>query len=362
MELMSGGDLYTLLERKGKVNESKARSFVQQIVAGLAHCHCLNICHRDIKLENLLMDSDNNVKICDFGFARVCKDGEFCKTMCGTPAYCAPEVLGNEIYYGAAADIWSLGVVLYCLLVGKLPFEEVNTAALYTKAMKRCYNEPRHVSTAVKQLLRRMLDPNPVTRITIDEIQSTAWFKRKLPAYIQQHLVIKEDVSLALIEKCRTLKYFTPRAESPDLLSQLLAKQGSFYLCYELLKIEQDQAVITEARAAAKAGERYYSFDAQPQRILGISRASTPLDWTYGLDVTREVLAKLKPIMKSLGSTLLRFTKNQISVEAALHKFVTALYISETGLVVDFKYTEGSVMGFFDHAASVIVRRDTTLA
>lgn len=355
MEYMAGGDLYTLLERKGKVRESEARCFFQQIVAGLAHCHSLNICHRDIKLENLLLDSDNNVKLCDFGFARMCSDGNFCKTMCGTPNYCAPEVLAHENYYGAAADVWSLGIVLYALLVGSLPFDDVNLSSLYAKASIGCYSEPRHVTATAKTLLRKMLNPNPVTRITLEDIQATAWFRRKLPAYIQQHLVTKEAIDVGLVEKGYALKYFSSRIDCAELLSQLALKKGSFYLSYELLKTEQDRVAITNARAEVKLDERAISLSSPSVRIqISRSQAGTSQDWSYGISLPTTALSKVKPTMEASGMTLERFSKNQFSVAASSYKFEATLYTTEAERVIDFKYTGGSYMNFFDKAASVV--------
>mmetsp|Transcript_15709 Transcript_15709/g.28688 ORF Transcript_15709/g.28688 Transcript_15709/m.28688 type:complete len:466 (+) Transcript_15709:4590-5987(+) len=357
MEYMSGGDLYTLLERKVKIKESEARTLLQQIVAGLAHCLSLNICHRDIKLENLLLDSDNNVKICDFGFARVCPDGDFCKTMCGTPNYCAPEVLANENYYGSASDIWSLGVVLYALLVGRLPFEDVNVSSLYAKASKGSYSEPRHVSNSVKHLIRQMLDPNPATRITLDEVQAHAWFKRKLPFYIKQHLVIKEDIDETAVEKCKALKYFSSRDDNQVLADQIIKKQGSFYISYELLRTEQDRALITEARTSVKteSADRSGSYSSTPLKpIARRSQANTPRDWMYGLNILRSAMGDLVPLMTRLGVSLQRLSKNKLAAKAATYKHETALYTTANDYVIDFKFTEGNLMHFLDHASSVV--------
>jgi serine/threonine protein kinase len=353
MEYMSGGDLYTLLERKSKLKESEVRRLGQQIVAGLTHCYSLGVSHRDIKLDNLLLDSSNNVKLADFGFARVCNDGDFCKTMCGTPNYIAPEVIANQDYDGAAADIWSLGVVLYALLVGRLPFEDVNLSSLFAKTSRGGYMQPKNVSSAVRGLIRQMLDPNPVTRITYAELQVHPWFTKKLPYYIQHHLVLSLEIDHSLVEKCSSLKYFNSRAEDLSLITQVIRKYGSFYVTYEILKTEQDRLLITEACGQGKTQDQA---PAANKLDAGKRHAGeTPHDWSYGLRTSFEQLKLVGPAVQSLSMMVQRVGTNKLRLESETHQGESVIYSTERSNVVDFKYTGGSIMHFLDQASTIAV-------
>ncbi|KAJ1674271.1 Protein kinase, partial [Spiromyces aspiralis] len=112
----AGGELFNYIVEHGKMSESEARRFFQQIISAVEYCHRRNIVHRDLKPENLLLDPFENVKIADFGLSNIMKDGEFLKTSCGSPNYAAPEVINGKLYAGPEVDVWSCGVILYVML------------------------------------------------------------------------------------------------------------------------------------------------------------------------------------------------------------------------------------------------------
>ena len=128
------------------------------------------VVHRDLKPENLLLDAEGNVKIGDFGLSNIMADGEFLKTSCGSPNYAAPEVISGKLYAGPEVDVWSCGVILYALLCGTLPFDDSNVSNLFKKIKNGYFRIPSHLSPAVTDLLQRMLQVNPVKRITIQQI------------------------------------------------------------------------------------------------------------------------------------------------------------------------------------------------
>jgi carbon catabolite-derepressing protein kinase len=113
--------------------EHQTRRFFQQLISGIEYSHRLKIVHRDLKPENVLLDDDLNVKIADFGLSNEIKDGDFLKTSCGSPNYAAPEVIRGGLYTGPEIDVWSAGVILYVMLCGRLPFEDDDVQALFTK-------------------------------------------------------------------------------------------------------------------------------------------------------------------------------------------------------------------------------------
>lgn len=126
--------------------------------------------HRDLKPENLLLDEDNNIKLIDFGLANSMKDGSSLQTACGSPNYAAPELISGQSYGGQEVDIWSCGVILYAMVCGSLPFDDQEFAALFQKIKEGKYFLPNYVSENVRDLINRMLQPNPVKRIKLKEI------------------------------------------------------------------------------------------------------------------------------------------------------------------------------------------------
>lgn len=181
----AGGELFDYIVTNGKMRESEARRFFQQIICAVEYCHRHKIVHRDLKPENLLLDDDLNVKIADFGLSNIMTDGNFLKTSCGSPNYAAPEVINGKLYAGPEVDVWSCGVILYVLLVGRLPFDDEHIPSLFAKISKGNYALPNFVSKGAANVIARCLATNPVYRATIEEIRQDPWFKQDLPPYLQ---------------------------------------------------------------------------------------------------------------------------------------------------------------------------------
>lgn len=181
----AGGELFDYIVQHGKMQEDKARRFFQQIICAVEYCHRHKIVHRDLKPENLLLDTDLNVKIADFGLSNIMTDGNFLKTSCGSPNYAAPEVINGKLYAGPEVDVWSCGVILYVLLVGRLPFDDDHIPSLFAKIAKGSYVVPSYMSNGASSLIRKMLAVNPVYRVSIEEIRQDPWFLKDLPAYLK---------------------------------------------------------------------------------------------------------------------------------------------------------------------------------
>ena len=171
-------DLLGFIRKREKLSEKISKIIFIQIIQGLKYMHKFNIVHRDIKLDNLLLDLSNTIKICDFGVSKVLKSpDEIMYDQCGTPAYIAPEVFGSSGYKGFSCDIWSLGVTLYYMLKGEQPFKGKNLEELKKNIFGQKYNKIEFISEEAGDLLDKMLKKNPEERITLDEIFNHKWIK-----------------------------------------------------------------------------------------------------------------------------------------------------------------------------------------
>ncbi|XP_042989643.1 CBL-interacting serine/threonine-protein kinase 1-like isoform X2 [Carya illinoinensis] len=181
LEYVTGGELFDRIASKGRLKENVGRKVFQQLIDAVSYCHTKGVFHRDLKLENVLIDARGNIKISDFGLSALPQhlrgDG-LLHTTCGSPNYIAPEILANRGYDGATSDIWSCGVILYVILTGQLPFDDRNLAVLYQKIFKGDTQIPTWLSPGAQKLIRRILDPNPLTRITTEDIKADEWFKQ----------------------------------------------------------------------------------------------------------------------------------------------------------------------------------------
>ncbi|EGR28347.1 protein kinase domain protein [Ichthyophthirius multifiliis] len=166
MEYIGNNSLYQYLKNKKK-NQLliyDVKKIFRQIIQGVDYIHQKNVCHRDIKLENLLLDDDLNIKIIDFGFAVCSPHDRKLNSFCGTPSYMAPEIIKKVEYSGQKVDIWSCGIVLYILVCGKFPFKGYDEKDLYRKILKNNYQIPSFVDNQTKTLLKKLLSQNPEDR------------------------------------------------------------------------------------------------------------------------------------------------------------------------------------------------------
>jgi serine/threonine protein kinase len=177
IELCAGGDLLNYVRRRRRLKEDVAKCLFKQIIESLAYCHCKNILHRDIKLDNILLDADGDVKICDFGVGKIVKKGEKMTEQCGTPAYIAPEILLDKGYYGFGVDIWSAGVVLYAMLYGTVPFKANNMSELQSIIIKAKYSLKEDISLEARDLLRGMMEKDPNKRLSVSQILQHKWLE-----------------------------------------------------------------------------------------------------------------------------------------------------------------------------------------
>ncbi|XP_063379484.1 uncharacterized protein LOC134666262 [Cydia fagiglandana] len=174
MEYCSGGELYDYLSQKKVLQEDEARRLFRQIATAVYYCHIHKICHRDLKLENVLLDDTGSAKIADFGLSNVFKETSLLSTFCGSPLYASPEIVKGTPYIGPEVDCWSLGVLLYTLVYGAMPFDGSNFKRLVRQISNGDYYEPKSPSTA-SPLIRDMLTVDPLKRADIVYICDHSW-------------------------------------------------------------------------------------------------------------------------------------------------------------------------------------------
>ncbi|KAG6725698.1 hypothetical protein I3842_02G044900 [Carya illinoinensis] len=235
LQFVGGGELFDQIAKHRRLKEDEARRYFQQLINAVDYCHSRGVYHRDLKPENLLLDSYGVLKVSDFGLSAISqhvREDGLLHTTCGTPNYVAPEVLNDKGYDGTAFDIWSCGVILFVLMAGYLPFDEPNLAVLYKKICKADFTCPSYFSIGAKKLIKRILDPNPLTRITIPEILEDEWFKKGYKAAYseEQQNVNLDDVDAVFNDSEEHL--VTERKERPVSMNafELISMSQGFSL------------------------------------------------------------------------------------------------------------------------------------
>lgn len=177
LEYAGGGDLLQIIKYRGRLTEEEAKGIFFQVIGAVKACHLAGIVHRDVKLDNILLNSDmTEIKLCDFGVSRFAKAGEIVKEQCGTPAYLAPEIIADQGYEPFYVDLWSMGVLLYAMLSATVPFKAKNLPDLHKLVLRGKYEIPQYFSSEATDLIGKMLNPVPQLRISLDDMKKHSWF------------------------------------------------------------------------------------------------------------------------------------------------------------------------------------------
>ncbi|CAN8326700.1 unnamed protein product [Cochlearia groenlandica] len=271
MELVRGGELFAKVS-KGRLREDVARVYFQQLISAVDFCHSRGVYHRDLKPENLLLDEEGNLKVTDFGlsaFTEHLKQDGLLHTTCGTPAYVAPEVILKKGYDGAKADLWSCGVILFVLLAGYLPFQDDNLVNMYRKIYRGDFKCPGWLSSDARRLVTKLLDPNPSTRITVDKVMDSSWFKKQSSRSKTEPIIAVESV--AEITEDLDLSVHKSKEESETLNAfHIIALSEGFDLSPLFEEKKKDEkremrfatsrpasSVISSLEEAARDGNKY---------------------------------------------------------------------------------------------------------
>eukprot|EP00811_Abedinium_folium_P034932 NODE_7770_length_1551_cov_10.393961.p1 GENE.NODE_7770_length_1551_cov_10.393961~~NODE_7770_length_1551_cov_10.393961.p1 ORF type:complete len:357 (+),score=67.31 NODE_7770_length_1551_cov_10.393961:92-1162(+) len=179
MEYVNGGELFSYLRKEGRLKNDSARFYASEIVLALGYLHSLHIAYRDLKPENLLIDSRGNIKVTDFGFAKIVEDRTW--TLCGTPEYLAPELIQSK-GHGQAVDWWALGILIFEMLAGHPPFYDDNPFGIYQKVLQARVDFPRHLDLKAKDLIKRFLTHDRAKRFGClrngaEDVKKHKWFR-----------------------------------------------------------------------------------------------------------------------------------------------------------------------------------------
>ncbi|TMW62805.1 hypothetical protein Poli38472_005423 [Pythium oligandrum] len=292
MECVDGGSLYDLLKRQPhqKLTEAHAKRLFAQLCAALAALHAQNIIHRDLKLENILLDEHARPRIIDFGFSQIestRSDGRDAvasavKNFCGTPSYMAPEVVSCKRYDGKRVDVWSLGVLLYVLLCGKFPFQGQSIHQLYQNIRATSLAFPSSLSKDVQHLLQGILVVDPAQRFTLSEIQDHSW----LHTMFQSEILAQEHAFTALMawqeahDVLRTALDL-PKDETNDTKGSKPRKGGSALVFLLLLRVEKQffaqfvkKTASTQSIQLPTAPVTSITHKQQLEQLIGLVRSS----------------------------------------------------------------------------------------
>ncbi|XP_030376189.1 serine/threonine-protein kinase MARK2-like [Scaptodrosophila lebanonensis] len=205
MEYASRGELFDHLVKNGRMRERDARVIFRQLVSAIQYCHSKFVVHRDLKAENLLLDQNMNIKIADFGFGNTYDPKSQLETFCGSPPYAAPELFMGRKYAGPEVDAWSLGVVLYTLVSGSLPFDGGTLKELRERVLRGKYRVPYYISMDCEQLMRKFLVLNPAKRTTLTAVMSDKWINTgydetdQLRAYREKPMELDDAIRVEML-------------------------------------------------------------------------------------------------------------------------------------------------------------------
>ena len=238
MEYCEGGDIMNYILNRKRLTEFESLKYFHQLINALYYLHSQNIAHRDIKIDNLLLDSNFDLKLIDFGLSTKYKDDELLNQPCGTIVYAAPEVLNYQDYHGMLADVWSCGIVLYGMLSGFLPFGDSDDEINKKKILEGRIKMPSYFSEGAKNLLRHMLDVNPLTRYTLEDIMQHPWFNKKkfkiIPGIIVGINWIPVDEKI--LDLCVSYNLDRDKVKNSIIYNKFNAESAIYYLLVQKMK------------------------------------------------------------------------------------------------------------------------------
>nr|CAH8852888.1 unnamed protein product [Trichobilharzia regenti] len=294
LEYLPGGELFDYILQKEHLSEVEARVIFRQIVSAIGYIHTKGFAHRDLKPENILLDNDQNVRIIDFGLCAKGNNLSMLNTFCGSFAYVAPEVLANKEYSGSAADIWSMGVILYALLCGRLPFDPTKPEELPQTIGKGLFAVPDGLSKTSRHLLNQMICVDPKKRIKMDDLRRHPWVVEGFmghPVDLDEEKIPMSPLNMQIVAEI-TAYTRIPKVE----LARMLQKRPydyimATYMIIESVLEEEDVFIRLQRRsngpstALPPPSRRHYTLSCrqfQSDKISVSAPTSTPLPCSGG--------------------------------------------------------------------------------
>ncbi|OHT13330.1 CAMK family protein kinase [Tritrichomonas foetus] len=222
LENCKNGELFKRIVAEGAFMEDEIKRIFRQIIEGTRFIHQHNIAHRDLKPENILLNENNVPKICDFGLCHITSPVTLLSTPCGSPFYAPPEIISNKEYDGKKADIWSLGVVLYTMATGSLPWTEVNQTKLFSQITNAIFQIPLHLSCNLQQLIKSMINKDPSKRPNCEQILASQFLSDEQ----EDHNDSSFDIRFFLEKRSRSSYVFSNlNSKKPDLVKTRIFKE-----------------------------------------------------------------------------------------------------------------------------------------
>ncbi|KAF2759301.1 Pkinase-domain-containing protein [Pseudovirgaria hyperparasitica] len=273
LEYCPGDELYNYLLKSGAMEPVKVQKIFTQLVGAVSYVHNKSCVHRDLKLENILLDKHENVKLVDFGFTREYEGkASYLQTWCGTVCYSAPEMLKGEKYAGEKVDVWSLGIILYALLAGELPFDEDDESATKVKILKDEPSYPDTFPPAAKDLISQLLSKRPILRPSLADILQNPWLAEHAP---QQQAILKLQQPAPFttdIEKETLQRMRSAGVDIDTVIENVLAQRCDPMAGWWALLIEKEE------RKAKRKERKRREREAEAKSLRRLSAASSALD------------------------------------------------------------------------------------
>jgi len=270
---VTGDELYNYLLNKGALEPAKVQKIFTQLVGAVSFIHGKSCVHRDLKLENVLLDKHENVKLVDFGFTREYEGkSNYLQTWCGTVCYSAPEMLKGEKYAGEKVDVWSLGIILYALLVGELPFDDDDETVTKMKILKEEPKYPENFPPQAKELCHSLLSKRPILRPTLADILQNPWLSEHAPRQ-QEILKLQQPAPFSTDLEKEVLQRMHAAGVDIDLvIENVLAQRCDALAGWWALLLEKEE------RKAKRRERKRREREAEVKSLRRLSAASSRLD------------------------------------------------------------------------------------
>ncbi|CAK4029282.1 serine threonine- kinase [Lecanosticta acicola] len=301
LEYCPGDELYNHLLKHGRMSADKVQKIFTQLVGAVSYVHAKGCVHRDLKLENILLDKHENVKLVDFGFTREYSGpASYLQTWCGTICYSAPEMLKGEKYAGEKVDVWSLGIILFALLTGELPFDEDDDNKTKSRIIKEEPQYPEGMPEQAKDLVQKLLSKRPLLRPSLGDILKHPWLGEYAPQ-LQEILKVQQPAPFSThLEKDVLQRMRSAGVDIDMVIEHVLAQRCDSLAGWWALLLEKEQR--KEKRRERKRKER----EAEAKSIRRLSAASSRLLAQSNLGEIREAAENVQESPRSRGRRLER--------------------------------------------------------